>query len=188
MRKVLIALTVAILPALPTLARESDGGTDYLHHGVYAGYSLKASSNVFARTLQDTYDFSGVLNVGYEYRPFKKLGVGADIGWLKNVGEHRDQIDYPGGVSLPTSAPYRDDIFMISAGVRGIWVALDHFSLYSTIRAGVALNVENRACTNMFNLLIIPVGVELGFRRVGVYAEYVTGTISTVSFGARVHF
>lgn len=187
-RKLLAAFIAILLSALPSVARDSSGKTDYLRHSVYAGYSLKASSNVFSRALYDISDYSGVLGFGYEYRPVRMLGIGADFGWLNNVGEHRDQIDSPGGVSLPVSTPYINDIFMISANLRGIWVSLNHFSLYSSLRAGIALKTEGKTCTNVTNLLIVPIGVELGIKRIGAYAELTLGTYSTVSFGARFHF
>ena len=188
MKRIVTLLAFALLSALPSFAWDSYGNPDFFRHSVYAGYSLRNSSKTYVRQYQDTYQFSGVLDLGYEYRVFKMLGVGADIGWMNNSGDHRDQIAYPGGVELPVCTPYREDFFLFSANVRGIWLSFDNFSLYSAVRAGLALGVEGKSSTSNPNFQLIPVGVELGVKRIGAYAEVSLGTITTISFGARYHF
>lgn len=173
---------------MPSFASEPLADTGYLCHSVYAGYSLSNSSMLFVRSSNDTYRLSGVLNMGYEYRPFRILGVGADFGWMNNEGEYRDQIYYAGGVSMPTSAPYRRNIFLLSANLRGIWVDLNHFSLYSAVRAGLALGVGDKKCSGGFNLQLVPIGIEVGVKSIGAYAELSIGTVSALSLGARYHF
>ena len=184
----LVALAAAVLSALPVFAGEpveaADG--DYYPHSVYAGYSVV---NVYARQNHDDINnFSGILNLGYEYRPLRRLGLGADIGWMNNVGKHRRQVDYAGGVSLPENIPFWTDYFLISANLRGIWVDRPHFSFYSGIRGGVTLKLEDKVCTTEANLQVIPIGLEAGAKRVGVYAELALGSTSNLSFGIRFHF
>ena len=189
MKKIVVLLAFSLLIALPSFAWDSYGNTDFYRHSVYAGYSLRNTSQAYVTSpLSDVYNFSGVLNLGYEYRIFKMLGVGADFGWMANSGEHRRQLDTPGGVSLPVSAPFRKDFFLFSATVRGIWLSFDNFSLYSAARAGLTMGFEDKNCTGVPNFQFIPVGVELGVKRIGAYAEASLGTITTISFGARYHF
>lgn len=188
MKRIVTVLAFALLFALPSFAWDSYGYSDFYRHSVYAGYSLRNSSETFVRRHQDKYQLSGVFNMGYEYRILKMLGVGADFGWTNTSGEHRDQVVYPGGVELPVSTPYRKNFFLFSANVRGIWLSLNYFSLYSAVRAGLALGVEDKNCTRTLNFQLIPAGIELGVSRIGAYAELSVGTITTVSFGARYHF
>lgn len=189
MKKIVTVLVSAVLFAFPSVAWDSYGNPDFFRHSVYAGYSLRNTSQAYVTSpLSDVYNFSGVLNLGYEYRIFKMLGVGADFGWMANSGEHRRQLDTPGGVSLPVSAPFRKDFFLFSATVRGIWLSFDNFSLYSAARAGLTMGFEDKNYTGVPNIQFIPVGVELGVKHIGAYAEASWGTITTISFGARYHF
>lgn len=185
MRRLVIALA-AVLLALPVFAGEPLAGKDYSNHSVYAGYSIL---NAYAhQNRDDIEDFSGLLNIGYEYRPLKMLGLGADVGWMSNVGRHRRQVEYAGGVSLPESIPFRTDYFFISASLRGIWVDREHFSCYSGVRAGVELKTGGTPYPCSFNFQFVPVGLEAGVSRVGAYAELALGVCNSVSFGIRFHF
>ena len=186
MKRFVILLAAAVLFALPSFAGEPEDEKGYYPHSVYCGYGnvpLFAYSN-----RDDVNNQSGVLNLGYEYRPLKMLGLGVDLGWMHNVGQHCSQTNYAGGVSLPNIVPFRNDTIFLSANLRGLWVNLDHFSCYSGIRGGVAFRVEGSACSMYPNLQLIPVGLEAGIRRIGAYAELGLGTNSTFSFGARLHF
>lgn len=186
MRRIIIAFVAAVLCATPAVAGEPVGEKSFSAHSVYAGYSV---INAYVhQNRDDIEDFSGLLNLGYEYRPLKMLGLGADIGWMSNVGKHRRQVNYSGGVSLPESIPFRTDYFFISASLRGIWVDREHFSCYSGVRAGVELKVDGNPYPCSFNLQVIPVGLEAGVRHIGAYAELALGVCSTVSFGIRFHF
>lgn len=182
----LVALVAAVLSALPAAAGEPLAEMDYSNHSVYAGYSVMNAYAIFNR--DDVNDFSGILSVGYEYRPLRRLGLGVDIGWMNNVGKHRRQVNYPGGVSLPESNPFRTDYLLMSANLRGIWVDRPHFSFYSGVRAGVALKFEDKACSTEPNLQVVPVGLEAGTKRIGAYAELALGSTSNLSFGIRFHF
>lgn len=189
MKKIVTILAFALLSALPSSAWDSYGNPDFFRQSVYAGYSLRNTSQAYVTSKQsDIYNFSGVLNFGYEYRIFKMLGVGVDLGWMSNSGEHRSQRDTPGGVSYPVSTPFRKDFVLFSATVRGIWLSFDNFSLYSAARAGLTMGFEDKNCTGVPNFQLIPVGVELGVKRIGAYVEASMGTITTISFGARYHF
>ena len=184
----LVALAAAVLSALPVFAGKpvetADG--DYYPHSVYAGYSIV---NVYARQNHDDINnFSGILNLGYEYRPLRRLGLGADIGWMNNVGKHRRQVDYSGGVSLPENVPFWTDYFFVSASLRGIWVDREHFPCYSGVRAGIELRTDGTPYPYSFNFQLIPVGLEAGAKHVGAYAELALGSTSNLSFGIRFHF
>lgn len=183
----IIALASAVLFAMPVVAEEpEEADRDYCSQSVYAGYSVMNAYAIFNR--DDINDFSGILSIGYEYRPLKKLGVGADVGWMNNVGKHRRQVDYPGGVSMPEINPFRTDYLLISANLRGIWVDRPHFSFYSGVRAGVTLKLEDKACSTEPNLQVVPVGLEAGAGHIGAYAELALGVCNSVSFGIRFHF
>lgn len=183
----LVALAVAVLSTLPAVAGEPvEADRDYCPQSVYVGYSVMNAYAIFNQ--DDINDFSGILSLGYEYRPLERLGLGADIGWMNNVGKHRRQVDYAGGVSMPEINPFRTDYLLISANLRGIWVERPHFSFYSGVRAGVTLKFEDKACSTELNLQVVPVGLEAGAKRIGAYAELALGSTSNLSFGIRYHF
>ena len=183
----LVALAAAVLYALPAVAVEpEEADRDYCPQSVYAGYSVMNAYAIFNR--DDINDFSGILSLGYEYRPLRRVGLGLDVGWMNNVGKYRRQVDYPGGVSMPEINTFRADYLLISANLRGIWVDRPHFSFYSGVRAGVTLKFEDKTCSTEPNLQVVPVGLEAGAQRIGAYAELALGSTSNLSFGIRFHF
>lgn len=188
MKRLFIVFAATVLFSSSSFAGETGGDKNYYSHSVYIGYGTTPLGVTAYINRDDINNPSGVLDFGYEYRPLKMLGVGVDFGWMNNIGQHRRQVDYAGGVSMPEITSFRTDIFFISVNVRGIWVDLDHFSCYSGIRAGTAIMAENAACSGNLNFQLIPVGLEAGFKRIGAYAETGLGTNSTFSFGVRYHF
>lgn len=188
MKKKLSIILGALLLTLPCAARDRDKAeNDYVRHSVYAGYGLCPA--FYYKNNDDINKVSGVLNFGYEYRPYRMLGVGADFGWMVNNGTHRQNVRYSGGITLPEYTPFARHSIFLSASVRGIWVELKYFSCYSAFRAGLCLQVEKgKSCMSSPSLHLIPVGLEFGNRMIGGYIELGFGTNSLASGGLRYHF
>lgn len=188
MKKSFFIILGVLLLALPCTAGDRDGTDDgWLRHSVYAGYGFKPV--FYYENRDDINKASGVLDFGYEYRPYKMLGIGADLGWMVNNGTHRRNVRYSGGITLPEYTPFARHSLFLSASIRGIWVEIKFFSCYSAVRAGLCLYVEKgTSCMLSPGIHLIPVGFEFGNRTIGGYAELGLGTNSFASAGLRYHF
>lgn len=188
MKKFVLALVLALASTAQLFAEENGAKEDFYHQSVFAGYGLFPIYNLIDNTLKSA-SITGVLHIGYEYRPLKMLGIGFDFGWLGIKGKKYGQSDYStGGISLPYCAQTRTNVFYLGPVIRGLWVNKKHFTLYSALKTGIILCDRDRKCTVLPHFHFVPVGLEAGSPRITAFTEFGLGTDGMVVLGARCRF
>jgi len=196
LRRLFCVIALA-LPAV-ALSAGNDGQPDIdFRHSIYVGYGINNVFSIhnpdFGATAEAIHlKCTGSVMAGYEYRISKMFGVCGDFSWCgKTFDEQHYDLD---GKPSYVSYGHKDNMFSILAGVRGIWLDIPHFALYSTLKLGASIySLDGEVYNNVkyigkfcpyFHL--VPVGVEGSYGRWKVFLEGGFGLQGFVMGGVRV--
>ena len=196
-KKTFLALA-ALLASLPAFSKY-DAEKGAYTHSVYADYGASSIFSIFNPDLSYyPYDdisnqrYTGVFNLGYEYRLGRRFGIGADISWggktytMTGYDEITKKVLYV--------EDHRETILSIMVTFRWIWLDRELVSLYSAGKLGyshctydkIETMMEWRSFLPYFH--VVPIGIELGRGHVRGFAELGLGAQACVAGGIKYRF
>ena len=139
--------------------------------------------------------FSGAINLDYNCRLNKRVGVGVGVSYAYGKGSVTYKI-----LGTESSYPVYNNYLSIMPKVKLNWINLRVFTLYSVVGLGLTMDFYNSTTTNdnrevvnnrgtdfMFAYQVSPIGMEFG-KNVCFFMEAGIGTSGTLIGGVRGKF